>query len=51
MSFKSNKTFRVTFTVNGKLCWEIVQAWSSMTARQLVEQRYPGATSIFVHEE
>lgn len=48
---KSNKTYRVTFTVNGKLCWEIVVAWSTLAARLLVEQRYPGAASIFVTEE
>jgi hypothetical protein len=50
MSFKS-RTYRVSFTVNGKHFWEIVAAWSSAAARQLVEQRYPGATSFFIYEE
>ncbi len=50
MSFKS-KTYRVSFVVNGKNLWEVVSAWSSSAARQLVEQRYPGATSFFIYEE
>ncbi len=50
MSFKS-KNYRVTFTLGGKLLWEVVTSWSSSAARQLVEQRYPGAMSIFVYEE
>ena len=44
----SNRTYRVTFTVNGKLYWQIVISWSSHAARMLIEQRYPGTTSIFV---
>lgn len=50
MSFES-KTYRVSFTLNGKHLWEVVSAWSSSAARQLVQQRYPGATSFFVYEE
>lgn len=50
MSFRS-KTFRVSFTLNGKHLWDVVTAWSSSAARQLVEHRYPGATSLFVYEE
>ena len=47
----TSKTYRVSFTLNGKLLWEVVTAWSSCAARQLVEQRYPGATSFFIYEE
>ena len=50
MSFKS-KTYRVSITLNGKHLWEIVTAWSSSAARQLVAQRYPGATSFLIYEE
>jgi hypothetical protein len=50
MPFPS-KTYRISFTLNGKHLWEIVTAWSSSAAIQLVAQRYPGATSFFAFEE
>jgi hypothetical protein len=50
MPFES-RIYRVSFTLNGKNMWDIVTAWSSSAARQLVEQRYPGATSLFIYEE
>jgi hypothetical protein len=50
MSFQS-KTYRVSFSWQGKNMWEIVTAWSSHAARQLIEQRYQGASSFFIYEE
>lgn len=51
MSFKSTKVFRVSFVWKGKNMWEIIPAWSSMAARMIIEQRYPGASGIFLYEE
>jgi hypothetical protein len=50
MSFQS-KTYRVSFTLNGKNMWEIVTAWSSSAAREVSEERFRGGTRMVAYYE
>ena len=40
------KTFRMSFIWQGKTFWEYVQAWSSCEAIQMIQRRYPGASTV-----
>lgn len=44
------KTYRVTFVCNGKLMWDIVQAYAPHEAIRICQMRFAGATSFSVME-